>query len=81
MIEFAGASPPCDLRFYLSHQLEDAKQANRPSSFILLSDDDLRRLNQEQRAALQLLARSQSPGENLPRLMLMKKADEPQTRP
>jgi hypothetical protein len=80
VIEFAGASPPCDLRFYLSHQLERAKQANRLSPFILLSEDDLRRLNPEQRTALQLLARSSSPGENLPRLVLMENAHESQNR-
>jgi 4-amino-4-deoxy-L-arabinose transferase-like glycosyltransferase len=81
VIEFAGASPPCDLRFYLSHQLERAKQAYRLSPFLLLSEDDLRRLNPEQRTALQLLARSPSPGENLPRLVLMKKAHESQNHP
>ncbi len=44
MIEFAGASSLATCAcFYLSHQLEPAKQANLLSPFILSSEDDLRR--------------------------------------
>jgi len=74
VIQYVGAAPPCDLRFYLTHRMAIARRPDGPSPFFMLGEDYFGRLRPDQRAGLELVARSQSTGEKLPRLMLMKKA-------
>ena len=75
VIEYLGADTPCDLHFYLVHQLSRGSLASSKSSFIVIGETDYKRLNPTQRATLQLLANSSSTGVNSSRLMLMRSRD------
>ncbi len=75
IIEYLGADTPCDLRFYLAHQLNRRRLNSGTSPFIVIGESDLRRLDASKRASLQLLASSASAGLNSSRLMLMRTRD------
>jgi hypothetical protein len=75
VIEYLGADTPCDLRFYLVHQLNRNRLASSTSPFIVIEESDFRRLDPSRRASLQLLANSASTGINSSRLMLMRASD------
>jgi 4-amino-4-deoxy-L-arabinose transferase-like glycosyltransferase len=75
VIEYLGADTPCDLRFYLVHQLDSRRLASSTSPFIVIGESDFRRLDPSRRASLQLLANSASAGLNSSPLMLMRTRD------
>ena len=72
VIEYLGADTPCDLRFYLVHQLSRGSLASSSSFFMVIGETDYRRLNPSQRATLQLLTNSASASPNSSRLMLVR---------
>jgi hypothetical protein len=74
IIEYLGADTPCDLRFYLVHQLIHGRLSSSTSPFIVIGESDFRRLDPSRRASLQLLANSGT-GLNSSRLMLMRARD------
>ena len=75
VIEYLGADTPCDLRFYLAHQLNHGRLAWFTSTFIVVGESDFRGFEPSRRASLQLLASSASSGLKSSRLMLMKARD------
>ena len=72
VIEYLGADTPCDLHFYLAHQLTRSSLASSTSPFIVIGETDYKRLNPTQRASLQLLANSPTTGLISSRLLLMR---------
>ena len=64
VIDYLGADTPCDLRFYLVHQLDRDRLASSTSPFIVIGESDFRRLDPIRRASLQLLANSVITGLN-----------------
>ncbi len=72
VVEYLGPDTPCDLRFYLVHQLTHGKLASSTATFVVLGENDFRGLDPNRRASLQLLANSESTGLNSSRLMLMR---------
>ena len=72
VIEYIGADTPCDLRFYLVHQLTRSGLSTSTSPFIVIGETDYKRLDSTQRATLQPLANSASTGLNSSRLLLMR---------
>ena len=75
VIEYIGADTPCDLHFYLAHQLTRSSLTSSTSNFIVIGETDYKRLNPTQRASLQLLTNSAGRGLNSSRLMLMRSRD------
>ena len=74
VVEYLGPDTPCDLRFYLVHQLIHGRLSSSTSRFIVIGESDFRRLDPSRRASLQLLTNSGA-GLNSSRLMLMKARD------
>jgi hypothetical protein len=74
-IEYLGADTPCDLHFYLAHQLTRSSLTSSTSNFIVIGETDYKRLNPTQRATLQPLANSAGTGLNSSRLLLMRSRD------
>ena len=75
VIDYLGADTPCDLRFYLVHQLNHNRLASSTAPFIVIGESDFRRLDPSRRASLQLLASSAGTGLDSSRLMLMRASD------
>ena len=75
VVEYLGADTPCDLRFYLVHQLNHGRLASSTATFIVVGENDFRGLDPSRRASLQLLANSASTGLKSSRLMLMRARD------
>lgn len=72
VVEYLGADTPCDLRFYLVHQLSRGSLASSRSPFMVIGETDYKRLNPTQRASLQPLANSATTSLNSSRLLLMR---------
>jgi hypothetical protein len=72
VIEYIGADTPCDLHFYLAHQLTRSSLTSSTSNFIVIGETDYKHLNPTQRATLQLLTNSASTSLNSSRLLLMR---------
>ncbi len=72
VVEYLGPDTPCDLRFYLVHQLTHGKLASSTATYVVVGENDFRGLDSNRRASLQLLANSESTGLNSSRLMLMR---------
>jgi hypothetical protein len=75
VIEYLGADTPCDLRFYLVHQLNHGNLASTTSLFVIMQEKDLGRLDPRRRAKLKSLANSASTGLNSSRLTLLRGND------
>ena len=75
VIEYLGADTPCDLRFYLVHQLDRGRLASSTSPFIVIGESDFKRLDPSRRASFLLLANSGSTGLNSSPLLLMRARD------
>ena len=75
VIEYIGADTPCDLHFYLAHQLTRSSLTSSTSNFIVIGETDYKRLNPTQRATLQPLANSASTSLNLSHLLLIRSRD------
>ena len=75
VVEYIGADTPCDLHFYLAHQLTRSSLTSSTSNFIVIGETDYKRLAPTQRASLQILSNSAGTGLNSSRLMLMRSRD------
>jgi hypothetical protein len=75
VIEYLGADTPCDLHFYLAHQLTRSNVTSSQSNYIVIGETDYKRLDPTQRATLQLLANSATTSLKSSRLLLMRTRD------